>query len=271
MPEKRPWILQEITWPEVEAYLKRDDIILLPVGSVEQHAHHMPLGTDSYTAIGFAEDAARAADVLCAAPLWYGWATHHMGYPGTVTLKPETFTDLVFEVGVSLLYHGFKKIVIVNGNAQANLPPMHIAANKLANETNAAAVVVDPWDIGDAVSRELMAGAPGGMGHASQHECSQMLHLHPHLCDMSKAQACVWEQREFHFSDHYVVGNRVHFAKTPESFREATLPTGTFGVPGHCTAEKGKVFHETIVANIVKVIQELRETKVETRPRRFAF
>ncbi|MDP7386715.1 MAG: creatininase family protein, partial [Nitrospinota bacterium] len=62
MPEKRPWILQEITWPEVEAYLKRDDIILLPVGSVEQHAHHMPLGTDSYTAIGFAEDAARAAE-----------------------------------------------------------------------------------------------------------------------------------------------------------------------------------------------------------------
>ena len=164
-----------------------------------------------------------------------------------------------------------KKIVIVNGNAQANLPPMHIAANKLANETNAAAVVVDPWDIGDAVSRELMAGAPGSMGHASQHECSQMLHLHPHLCDMSKAQARVWEQREFHFSDHYVVGNRVHFAKTPESFRKATLPTGTFGDPGHCTAEKGKVFHKTIVANIVKVIQELRETKVETRRRRFVF
>ena len=69
----------------------------------------------------------------------------------------------------------------------------------------------------------------------------------------------------------YTVIDAPRFAKTPESFREATLPTGTFGDPGHCTAEKGKIFHKTIVANIVKVIQELRETKVETRRRRFVF
>lgn len=271
MAEKRGWILQELTWPEVEAYLRKEDIILLPAGSVEQHAHHMPLGTDSYTAIAFAEDAAREAGVLCAAPLWYGWATHHMGYPGTVTLRPETFIDLVFDVGISLTYHGFRKVVIVNGNAQANLPPLHIAANKIANETGAVAVVVDPWDIGDTISRKLMEGEPGSMGHAAQHECSQMLYLHPHLLDMTKAQKNVWPQRPFHYSDHYVVGDRAVFAKTPESFRQATAPSGVFGDPSFCTAEKGERFHQAIVANIVQVIEELRKTKVDLHPVRFKF
>ena len=98
-----------------------------------------------------------------------------------------------------------------------------------------------------------------------------MLHIHPSLCDMSKAEANVWKQREFHFSDHYVVGNRAHWAKTPEAFREATLPSGTFGDPGHCSAEKGKIFHEAIVANIVKLIRELRGMEVQIRPRRFIF
>ena len=70
MSDQTPW-LHERTWPEIKAYLERDDVVLLPVGSTEQHARHLPVMTDAAEAIAVAQGAGTRAGVLVAPPVWY--------------------------------------------------------------------------------------------------------------------------------------------------------------------------------------------------------
>ncbi len=127
--------LYEWTWQEVKKYLKRDSVIIVPFGSTEQHGLHLPLGNDALVAIRLAEDAARLTKTIVAPPCWYGWSPHHMAYPGTISLSPETLTKILYEVLRSLIYHGFKRLIVINGHRMANLPPLQIAASRIRNET----------------------------------------------------------------------------------------------------------------------------------------
>src|SRR5699024_8805648 len=151
-------------------------------GSVEQHSKHLPLGTDSFVAKKVAEDAGRETDTLVAPQTWVGWAPHHMAYPGTVTLRPETLTAVVEDMCQSLIYHGFEKIIIVNGHREANLPPIRIAATRLRNKTGAFIPIVDPFYFNYESGKELRKSGPGGIGHAEELESSHMFYLYPDLC-----------------------------------------------------------------------------------------
>ena len=88
--------LQELTSDDVEAYLEREATIIVPIGATETHGPHLPLGTDTYEAMDYAEAIATKAGVLCAPPIWFGDSPHHMGRPGTISLRSTT----VIAVGV---------------------------------------------------------------------------------------------------------------------------------------------------------------------------
>src|SRR5579885_401461 len=141
--------LNELTWEEVAAYLATDDIVLWPIGSTEQHGPGGPLGVDTYVAIMLAEDAARRANVLCVPPLWYGDSSHHLGFPGTLSLRTETLMLVVRDVAHSLAKHGFRKSLIINGHKGANLPGL-LAATKNLREFELPEVffaVIDPMKL----------------------------------------------------------------------------------------------------------------------------
>lgn len=190
MEERGPW-LYERRWPEIKAYLERDDVVLLPVGSTEQHGPHLPIMTDAAEAIAVAVGAGRRAGVLVAPPVWYGWTPHHMAYPGTVTLRAETLTALIEDVCQSLIYHGFKRIVIINGHRVANLPPIEIAVVRVRNRTGGYVAL---YDLALSVREEMLritSGEPGAVGHACEDETSQMLYSYGHLVEMDEAQAAI--------------------------------------------------------------------------------
>ena len=100
--------LHELTWEEVASYLQGRDTIIVPFGTTEQHGPAGPLGLDGYVAIGLAEDAARKAGVLVAPPVWYGDSSHHLGFPGTISLRTETLMQIVYDVVRSLARHGYQ-------------------------------------------------------------------------------------------------------------------------------------------------------------------
>ena len=108
--------LDHCTWPEVEARLRRHTGILLPVGSTEQHGPTGLLGTDSLTASAVAERAAARLDTLVAPVLPFGVAEHHMAFPGTLALTPETFVAAMSDTLRSLARHGFRHVLVVNGH-----------------------------------------------------------------------------------------------------------------------------------------------------------
>jgi len=180
--------LQELTWQQLEQHLQHNDTVLIPVGSTEQHGPHLPLGTDAMVAIRLALETGELTDTLVTPPLWFGWSPHHQAYPGTVSLRPETLTAVVEDIGRSLIWSGANKLIVLNGHREANLPPLKIAASRLRNETGAYVAVVDPFYIGDQIGRALRTSEPGGIGHAAELETAHMMHIHPELVRMERAE-----------------------------------------------------------------------------------
>ena len=174
-----------MTWEEVEKAQQRCDVAIIPIGSLEQHGYHLPEGTDTMVAIKLAEDVAQKTGAVVAPPLWFGWSPHHMALPGTVSVRPEVLIELVSDVCRSLVHHGFKKLVIINGHRLVNIPWLQLTAGRTQEETGAQVVLVDPAYIGKEIAGKLDFGA---IGHADEIETSHMLFIHPELVSMDKAK-----------------------------------------------------------------------------------
>ena len=90
--------MNELSWEDVDNYLKKEDIVILPVGSTEEHGLAGPLGLDTYVSIALAEDVAKKTGVIVAPPLWYGDASHHLGFSGTMSLKSSTLISVIEDI-----------------------------------------------------------------------------------------------------------------------------------------------------------------------------
>jgi len=108
-----PKTLFEMSWPEVEAALKNTDIVIVPVGSTEQHGTHLPLGSDTLQATDMAKMVIKQLGdegvTLCAAPtIPFGVSHAHLKFPGTITVSSETLMRVITDVCRSLHIHGFR-------------------------------------------------------------------------------------------------------------------------------------------------------------------
>ena len=104
-----------MNWMQVEEYLKHDDRAVVPLGSTEQHAY-LSLSTDSILAECVAVEAAEPIGVAVFPIVSYGITPYFMAYPGTISLRVNTYMQVVHDILESLAQHGFKRIVIVNGH-----------------------------------------------------------------------------------------------------------------------------------------------------------
>jgi creatinine amidohydrolase len=130
MPE-----LARLTWPEAEAALEEARLALVPVGSCEQHGPHLMLETDIAIAAAFARrlaDDLGALALLCP-PLGYGLSEHHLGFPGTLTLRPDTFVGFLSDVVESLDHWGIRRVLVVNGHG-GNVDAIRLAARTARRE-----------------------------------------------------------------------------------------------------------------------------------------
>lgn len=262
---KNYW-LQENKWKDVEEYLEQKKTILIPLGSVEQHAMHLPLGTDSFLAQAIAEDVAKETDTLIAPPIWTGWAPHHMAYKGTITLKPETLTSIVEDTCNSLIYHGFEKIILINGHREANLPPIKIGMTKVRNKTGAFLCIADPFYINAEKGKELSEVDPGGIGHAEELEASQMYYLLPDLCEPEASAKNIPKKHRFLEHDPFVSGDKMITASDVHTYKEATKGIGIMGDATLANKEKGKEYHEAMIKNIAEFVSHC-ETDIEVELR----
>ena len=115
--------LLEMTWPQVAA-LPAQTPVVIPIAALEQHGGHMPLFTDSLL---LGEVIRRAhesvADRVLFAPLmWLGNSEHHLDFAGTMSAAPRTYLDLLKEMAGNFLFHGFQRIVLLNGHGGNTVP-----------------------------------------------------------------------------------------------------------------------------------------------------
>src|SRR3954449_12477260 len=147
-------------WPD----LTHRPLLVVPLGSVEQHGHHLPLATDTVVACAVAEAAAGELDGALLAPaLAYGASGEHEDFPGTVSLGTEALTGLLVEYGRSACRWA-ARVLLVNGHG-GNLDALRTAGSLLRSEGRDVA-----W---------FPCGIPGGDAHAGRTETSVMLHVEP--------------------------------------------------------------------------------------------
>ncbi len=141
--------LADLNWMDAERYLEQDDRILLVTGATEQHAY-LSLLTDIRIPEAIAAAVAEREGVLVAPPLNFGCSQHFMEYPGTITLTKETFDRVVVEVVHSLVQHGFRRLMIVNGHG-GNVQPAGLQA--LPRDVDGLRIAWYSWWQGGAVGR----------------------------------------------------------------------------------------------------------------------
>lgn len=250
-----PW-LHEMSWPEVETYLQEKDIVLLPVGSTEQHARHAPLGTDTFIAARLAEEAGQQADVVCAPPLHFGWSPHHMVLPGTISIDAPILQGLVFQIVKSLAHHGFRRFVLVNGHRIANLPWLQIAAEQAQRELGVRVVIFDPAFM----QKEIVPALGfGKVGHAEEIETSQLMHLRPELVQIDLAVDSEPHQQALYEADPNFAGDTLCYVpSTPAQMERAARTTGgSTGQPSKADAALGQRLHAHLVKRLGQVISQL--------------
>jgi creatinine amidohydrolase len=246
--------LEHNTAGEVEAYLETDDRILLPVGSVEQHGDHLPLGTDSFVARELALSAAEELDVLVASQLWYGWSPHHMARGGTVSVDSDVLGDLAFEVVESLSEHGFRNVVFVNGHRVVNVPWLQIAAERCQRDLNVTVEIFDPAYMQKEVVDDLDVGT---IGHGDPLETSHLMYLMPEAVDLDEAVDYEPDEGDHHHVDPSDDRDTLAYVPgTVEEMRDLVEKSGgTKGNPSESSEDVGRRLQEHLVDRLVTVIE----------------
>lgn len=179
--------LPHMTSPEVEALLKKTDMVIIPVASLEQHGRHLPIGTDFINGVERCKLIAQERDILVSPVLMVGQSPYHMGFAGTVTLKAETIIQVHLEAVESLIKHGFKRFIIMNAHG-GNRAISTLIVDQI-NQTTAGVAV----SFGEAVRpfMEPSSVAPGTVldRHGGTGETSSSLYLMPDLVQLDKAVA----------------------------------------------------------------------------------
>lgn len=156
LTEFKPFLLAKLTWQEAKALLQETEIVIIPVGATEQHGPALPLDNDAFQANTFAHAVADSlwpeVKVIVTPLVSYGVSPHHMSFAGTITLRHETFIDLIYDIGISLAQHGAKKIIIMNSHG-GNTPALSIALRKL-HEKGLWCVSIEWWKIASDLIKE---------------------------------------------------------------------------------------------------------------------
>lgn len=169
-------LLHESTWMEIESYLARSKTVVIPIGSNEQHGPTGLLGTDWLCPQIIAHDAQKTADLLVAPTFNIGMAQHHLGFPGTIALRPSTFMAAIGDWCRSLASQGFEKLYFLNGHGgnvatiEAAFSELYAEASFTGRPRGYACKLMNWWDL-KGVMRIATRQFPTGHGsHATPSE-----------------------------------------------------------------------------------------------------
>lgn len=179
--------LPHMTVPEVEAFLEKSDLVIIPVGALEQHGNHLPIGTDFLNGVERCKLIAQERDVLVAPVLMAGQSPYHMGFKGTITLSAETIIKVHLEAVQSLIDHGFKRFIIMNSHG-GNRAISTLIVDQINQTTEGIAVsfgqAVGPFMEASSVPPSTVLDRHGGTP-----ETSSSMYLIPSLVQLDKAVA----------------------------------------------------------------------------------
>ncbi|MGM0421395.1 MAG: creatininase family protein, partial [Bacillota bacterium] len=172
------YLMKEMSWPEVDEALDKVKVAIIPVGSHEQHGPNVAESCDSLRAEKFAELLAERLypEVMVTPTVNYGVSPHHMNFPGTLSLTPDTLIWVLTDIVRSLYQHGLDKIIIFNSHG-GNQAPIGVAIEEIREELDVRLATLMHTDFIEETISDLVASDI--TGHACEFEVSEMLYLDP--------------------------------------------------------------------------------------------
>lgn len=231
------------TWPEVETYLKTSTTIIIPIGSTEQHGPTGLIGTDAICGEAVGRKLGEVTGTLVAPTIAVGMAQHHLGFPGSMTLRPSTLIAVVKDNVESLARHGFTHFYFVNGHG-GNVAPFSAAFSEIYAEASLARPGNRPpircklrnWYESakvKAISKELYGDSEGS--HATPSEVALTWAVYPEAVRKAKLDPEVAPRGEFTDAADY----------------RRNFPDGRIGSnPNLASIEAGKRLWDAAVADL---------------------
>jgi creatinine amidohydrolase len=262
---------EKLTWPEINEAITQEKVVILPVAAIEQHGHHLPIDVDVLQVESICEEAGRRApeSMLVMPAVQYGYCHHVLDFPGTINVQPTTFVNYLLDITRSLAWHGFERIVVINGHG-SNHPLVEQVGRQTILQTGALCTFLSWWQLGASYwNSDLRDSGPGGSAHACELETSMYLHLdeagvrkervlgniHEDVLETPGADKWQWVDLTMGSGPAGIVG-----------WTSQMSTTGSIGNPELGTAEKGAKLFEHVVTELIDLVQWLQTRPV--RPRR---
>jgi len=174
-------LLEEMTSEEAGKAIKEADFVILPAGSLEQHSLHLPLSTDSIRAEHLARHLAENSSglkIVVLPTLKYGLSEHHIRFPGTISLKDETYMNMIFEIASSLKKHGARRLLVMNFHG-GNIQAIKLALLRIERELGLKTYFVHWTEFARDLIKEYGKEVP--YGHSGFYETSMVMLFRPDL------------------------------------------------------------------------------------------
>jgi len=260
---------EKLTWPEINDAVDLGKVCIVPCGSIEQHGPHLPLDVDIVCPVGIARGAGEQDPrrILVLPSITYGYTGHVMDFPGTINSHYSTFIEHVLDVVKSLAYHGFKKILLLNGHG-SNMPNLDLAARRANLETDAECVVTAWWNL-LTIDKQFLpswreSAFPGGCSHACELETSLYLYL-----DEGSVRKELIANGEISFNRE---GNPFNWVDlfgagpaTVVSWTSSYSQTGVLGSAALASREKGERAYREAVRQLLAFVDYWHGRPRETR------
>ena len=256
----------DLTRLEMEQVDKEDTIVLLPLGALEQHGNHAPLGTDDIIAQAMTEYLTQALEardpdfpMLIFPVIPVGLSTEHKNFCGSITLKPDTYYHLLYDICTSLARHGFKKLALLICHG-GNAPIAQVLSRELRSELGISPFLLssgafDHPDVKATVSEGNIWDFHGG-----EMETSMVMAVNPSLVKPETAEAGIPTA----FKDSHALKpyGPVSLGWVSEDWKtEDGRPIGIGGNPSGATAQKGRIILKTSAEALVPGLFEIRKWK----------
>jgi creatinine amidohydrolase len=245
-------------WTELERLARQEMVALVPLGSMEQHGLHLPFSTDTVIVTELARRVEHHLPnlTLRLPTMWLGHSQHHLAFPGSISLDPRPYADMVKGICQSLVTGGFRRIFLLNGHG-GNQVPVPVALRELKSELKGTPglhiAFASYWWLGQEAISSVRESPLGGVSHAGEMETSIILALHPERVALDRVR----RDGETKGSSYITPKDLQRSTKVVmvEDFEEIS-ETGTIGHPDVASADKGEQFLSGIVEALIAFVKD---------------
>jgi creatinine amidohydrolase len=247
--------LGERGWTEIDAV--KDRVVVLPLGSLEQHGHHLPLLTDSMigTEIARRAEPLLGDEAVFLPMLWIGASDHHRAFPGTISIGNDLYVRMLVDMLESLIASGFRRVLLLTAHG-GNLTPGSMAIYDVQSRHRDIPelwlALASWWQLAAERVAGLIKTRQESVTHACELETSMILRLRPDLTRMDAARGANIPFESAFFVPDFHRQSRVEVARMFEQISE----TGAFGHPEVATAELGEALFQAAVDEVVAFVRE---------------